>query len=136
MDPRTTLPGPEADRSLGELMRDLSADSIHLVRQEAQLFRVETEKKIARVQREAVVLGAGAMLSLLGALALVAATILLLAEVMPPFLAALLVGATLVVAGTVAIARGKKQLSAEDATPRETARSIREDVRTVREAWR
>lgn len=128
--------GIAAERSVSELMRALTDDSMHLIRKEAELFRAETEAKIARLRHEAIALGAGAVLSLLGSLALVAAAILLLAEAMPPFLAALIVGAALVVAGTLSLASGKKRLAAEDLAPTKTTRSIREDARTIREAMR
>lgn len=126
----------EDERSVGALMRDLSSDSMHLIRQEAQLFRVETSQKLAKVQRETAVLGAGGVIAHTGALVLAAALVLLLAEAMAAWIAALIVGAALVIAGAIALVTGKNKLAREEVAPKETVRSVTQDIRTIREAWR
>jgi hypothetical protein len=124
------------DRPLGRLMRDLSADSMHLIKSEAELFRLETEKRIAKLERRAALLGAGAFVAYVGVLALVAALILGLGTTMPLWGAALLVGAVLAVGGVGSVFFAKKKLEAEDLVPRESVRSVKQDIRTVQEAWR
>lgn len=132
----TTTNGHVEDRPIAALLRDLQSDSMHLVQQEAQLFRAETSQTLARVQREAMILGAGAALAAVGGLVLAAFLVLLLAEVMPAWLSALIVGVVLTVAGGVAIMNGKKKIAAEQLAPKQTQRSVKEDIRTLREAWR
>lgn len=124
------------ERSLPQLLRDLSNDSLHLVKQEVQLFRAETQQKLTMAQRSMIVLGAGGMIAYLGLLALTAATILLLALAIPAWLSALLVGAALVTIGVVALVVGKNRLASEELAPKETIRSVQRDVRTFREAVR
>lgn len=126
----------EDDRSLAALLRDLSNDSIHLIKQEAQLFRAETAQKLTRAQRSAIVLGVGGMIALMGALALVASLILLLALVIPAWLSALLVGGALVALGVAALVAGKNRLASEDLVPTKTLNSVKHDFHTVREAVR
>ena len=126
----------EDPRPIAALLRDLQADSMHLVQQEAQLFRAETSQTLARVQREAMILGAGAAIAAVGGLVLTAFLVLLLAEVMAAWLSALIVGVVFAVAGGVAIMNGKKKLAAEQLAPKQTQRSVKEDIRTMREAWR
>ncbi|AKF06363.1 phage holin family protein [Sandaracinus amylolyticus] len=124
------------DRSLPQLLRDLSNDSMTLIRKEAQLFRAETEQKITTAQRQGIVLGAGGMIAYLGLLSLTAALVLALALVMPAWLAALLVGFVLIAAGVTAMVMGKNRLQSEQLAPKESIRSVKNDVRMVREAVR
>ncbi|MDQ3036590.1 MAG: phage holin family protein [Myxococcota bacterium] len=126
----------DRDRSLPQLLRDLSTDSVHLIRQEAQLFRAETEQKLTTVQRHAIVLGAGGLIAYIGVLALTASVILLLALAIPAWLSALLVGAAMITLGVVALVVGKNRLASEELAPKESIRSVKHDVRTVREAVR
>jgi hypothetical protein len=124
------------DRSLAQLLRDLSNDSMLLIRKEAELFRAETEKKITTAQRQAIVLGAGGLIAFVGVFALTAALILALANVMPAWLSALIVGALMVAAGVTAMLAGKNRLQSEEMAPRESIQSVKTDVRMVREAVR
>jgi uncharacterized membrane protein YqjE len=122
------------DRPLGDLVKALSADTLHLVKQEATLFRVETEQKIAKAQREVMVLGAGSLIAHTGVLALAAAMILALSEAIAPWAAALIVGLAFAIGGFAALMIAKKRLAETDLAPRHTARSVKNDVRTVQEA--
>jgi hypothetical protein len=126
----------EEIRSLPQLLRDLSRDSVHLITQEVQLFRVETEQKLTRAQRYAIVLGAGGLVAFIGFVALVASLILVLALAIPAWISALVVGALMVVIGALALIMGKNRLAREQLAPRETVRSVKHDVDTVREAIR
>ena len=124
------------DRSLPQLLRDLSNDSVMLIRKEAELFRAETEQKLTKAQRQGIVLGAGGMVAYLGMLALTAAVILLLALAIPAWGSALIVGAVMVITGVIAMVIGKNRLQRESLAPNESIRSVKTDVRMVREAVR
>ena len=134
--PNVAPNGRTDDRPIAALLRDLQADSMHLVQQEAQLFRAETSQTLARVQREAMILGAGAAIAAVGGLVLTAFLVLLLAEAMPAWAAALIVGVVFAIAGGVAIMTGKKKLAEEQLVPKQSQRSVKDDIRTLREAWR
>lgn len=123
-------------RSLAQLLRDLSNDSITLIRKEAELFRAETAQKLSHAQRQGIVLGAGGVIAFVGLLALTAALILLLALAMPAWVAALLVGLAFAIGGVVAMVVGKNRLQRETLAPDESIRSVKTDVRMVREAVR
>lgn len=122
------------EKPLKELLRDLSSDSVHLVRQETTLFKKEMEAKLEKVQKSAVVLGAGAGLALAGALTLTAAVVLLLRHVMPDFVAAGLVAIAYLIGGAVLLTQGKRSLSGQSVKPEETVDSVTHDVRTIRRA--
>lgn len=124
------------ERSLAQLLRDLSNDSIMLIRKEAELFRAETTQKLSHAQREAIVLGAGGLLAFVGLLALTAALILLLALAMPAWVSALIVGLAMAIGGAGAMVIGKNRLQRETLAPEESVRSVKTDVRMVREAVR
>lgn len=126
----------EDDRSLPQLLRDLSRDSVHLITREVQLFRAETEQKMTRAQRYAIVLGAGGLVAFVGFMVLVSALVLILALAIPAWISALVVGALMLVTGGVALVIGKNHLAAEDIIPNETARNVKRDISTVREAIR
>lgn len=122
------------DKPLKELMRDLSRDSVTLVRQETELFKKEMEGRIHRVEREATVLGTGGVVAFTGLLALTAALVFALDRIMPDWAAALLVGAAYVIAGLVLVFRGKNELGKGTIAPETTMGSVNEDVRTFKEA--
>lgn len=124
------------DVPLKELLRELSHDSATLVRQESELFRREMETRIERVQREVTMLGAGGVIAHVGLLALTAALILLLDLAMPAWVAALLVGAVFVIGGALIVLNGRKRLKEEELAPKQSIRSVRTDLRTMREAMR
>lgn len=134
--PRQAELAPADERSLAQLLRDLSNDSIMLIRKEAELFRAETAQKLTHAQRQAIVLGAGGVVAFVGLLALTAAVILLLALAMPAWVSALIVGLAMVIGGAAAVVMGKNRLQRETLAPEESVRSVKTDVRMVREAVR
>jgi len=120
--------------SVGHLFGDLSRQVSTLVRQEIRLGATEMRTKVKSLGRDIAMLVAGAVLAFGGFLALVAALVLLLAEFMPGWVAAVIVGLVLAAGGYAVVQSGMKALQHEDLAPRETIRSIREDVRMAKEA--
>jgi cation transport ATPase len=123
------------ERSISALFGELSQDVALLVRQEAQLAKTEMQQKLSRVTTDLVSLATGGVVALVGGLALTAALILLLVDPVgiKPWLAALLVGAVLAIAGWVMLQRGLKDLKHTDPTPRRTVESIKEDIQWAKE---
>lgn len=123
-------------KSLRDLLRDLSQDSAKLMRQESELFRTEIHQTISRMQREVSLLGAGGVVAHVGLLALTAAFILLLSLALPAWAAALIVALIYFVAGGILVMVGRHKLKEEELAPRESMTSMKQDVRTLREAFR
>ena len=123
------------DHSIGQLFGQLTQDMGLLVRQEAQLAKSEVQQKISRAMRDLVSLATGGVVVLLGALALTAALILILAGPvgLSPWLSALLVGVALAAVGYVMLQRGLRDLKRTDPTPRRTVESIKEDIQWAKE---
>jgi uncharacterized membrane protein YqjE len=115
------------ERSLGELFSKLSQDTSTLVRQEVQLAKVELTEKVTKAGRDLALIAGGGLVAFLGALALVAALILVLSNWMAPWLAALIVGAVFVAIAAVLIITGLNDLKEIDPTPQRTVATIKED---------
>jgi hypothetical protein len=103
-----------------------------LVRQEIALARAEIEVKAQKLKTELTQAAIGAGLLVAGALALVAAVILLLDLVMAAWLAALLTGAVAAGAGFGLIRANKP--SAADVVPERSLRNLQADIETFRES--
>ena len=122
------------ERSLGELFADLVQEMTTLVRQELVLARTELSQKATRVGRDIGFLALGGAVAYAGFLAIIAAIIIILAEIgLPWWLAALIVGIVVAGVGYVLVQRGLTALRREDLTPRQTVESLREDARLVKE---
>lgn len=119
------------DESAPGLLGRLVDDITKLFRNELALARAETMEAAQRAKVGVGAVATGAGVLLLGALALVAAAILGLAEVMEPWLAALLVGVVLAVVGYVMVNSGKKRLEPSNFTLERTQESLRRDKDTV-----
>src|SRR5918998_109846 len=115
-----------SDVSTGELVRKLSTQLSELVRRELELARTELAAKGKRA-------GAGGVVALFGAGALVAAAVAGLATVMPVWLSALIVGVVLlIVAGVLALAGRSRLRTATPPVPEQAVRGVQDDVSTLR----
>lgn len=123
-------------KNVRELLRDLSNDSTTLIRQESELFRREVEHRISRVQRQVTMLGAGGVVAFVGMLVLTTAFVLLLSLAIPAWASALIVALVYLLAGGALLMVGKKKLQEEELAPRKSIDSVKQDVRTLREAFR
>lgn len=119
---------------LAELVGKLSDDLRLLTRQEAELAKRELKESLDQAKRRVaqMALGGGALSA--GVLALLAASVLALATVMPAWSAALLVGGLLVVLGVVLVLVAKAQLSRVNFTPQRTLDSVESDIAAIKQA--
>jgi uncharacterized membrane protein YqjE len=128
---------PAADRSVGELVTDLTDEVKRLVRDEMRLAAFELQRKGKKMGVGAGLFGAAGLFALFGGGALVAAAVLALALVVPGWLAALLVAVALfLVAGIAALAGKKEVTQAVPPVPEEAITGVREDVDTVKQGVR
>ena len=106
-------------KSLGELFGELARETSTLIRQEVQLAQAEMTHKAATF---------GKNLAFVGFQALVAAAILALAQVVDPWLAALIVGGVLAAIAVVLLIKAIGAMKNEGAAPKQTIETIKEDV--------
>jgi hypothetical protein len=124
------------DRSLGELFAELAQETSTLVRQEVNLAKVEMSEKASRAGRHAGVLAAGGALAYAGLLAILAGVIVLLNNIMPLWVSALLVGLVVAVVGYLLVRRALDALKREDFAPRQTMETLKEDQQWAKDQTR
>jgi len=124
------------DRSIGELIAELSRETTTLVRQEFQLAKVEMSQKASRAGKNVGFLVVGGVVAYTGLLAIIAAVIIVLGNVIALWLSALVVGAVIATVGLVLVIKGANTLRQEDPTPQETIETLKEDREWLRDQTR
>jgi Putative Actinobacterial Holin-X, holin superfamily III len=124
------------ERSLGELFGELANATSTLVREEIRLARVEMTQKATSAGKDVGMIGAGGALAYAGLLALIAAVIIGLGQLIPMWLSALIVGLIVVGIGYVLIQRGLSALKRIDPTPHQTIETLKEDTEWAKEQTR
>lgn len=122
-----------ADKPLGELFSDLASEMSNLVRQEVTLAKVEVGQTAKHVGRNIGYLIVGGAIAYAALLAVLAAIILLLDNVMPSWGASLLVGVVVAGIGGLLIGKAVSALQQTDVTPRETVETLKEDAAWVKQ---
>ncbi len=124
------------NRSIGELIGELSRETVTLVREEIQLAKAEMSQKASRVGKNVGFLVIGAVVAYTGVLALVAAAIILLGQVIPYWLSAAIIGFVIAAIGLFLVVKGANTLRQEDPAPRETVETLQEDREWLRDQTR
>ena len=124
------------DRTLGELFSELAQETSTLVRQEVNLAKTEVSQKASRVGKDVGFLAAGGVVAYGGLLAILAGLIVLLGQVIPMWLSALLVGLVVVAVGYFLIKKGLDALKREDLAPRQTIETLKEDGQWIKDQTR
>ena len=116
------------DESVGRLLSRLVDDVSVLVRKELALATSEVSHSIDQAKTGAGSAIAGGAVLYAGVLFLLLAATFGLAEVMPPWAAALIVGGVVTLVGLIMFQSGKKKMQASSFTPDRAARSVRKDA--------
>jgi hypothetical protein len=124
------------ERSLGELFSELAQDTSTLVRKEVQLAKTEMSQKASRVGKDVGFLAAGGAVAYAGLLAVLAGIIVLLGQIIPMWLSALLLGLVVAGVGYVLVRKGLEALKREDLAPRQTIETIKEDQQWAKDQTR
>jgi len=122
----------QADKSLGELVAEMSAELSSLMRAEVQLAKVELKEEVTKAGKAGGMFGAGAVTGYFALLFASLALAWLLDQVMPTSLAFFLVAVLYGVAAAVLISRGKAEMKNVDPVPRQTVETLKEDVEWVK----
>jgi|SRR3712207_1184133 Flp pilus assembly protein TadB len=125
------------ERTTAELVKTASEQISRLVRDELRLAQAELAEKGKHAGKGAGMFGAGGLLALYGVAALLTAVVLLLAYVVPAWLAATIVGVVLLaIAGILAMSGRKQVKKASPTVPTEAVDNVKADVATVQAAVR
>ena len=123
------------DRSLSELLSDVTAEIGSLFRKEVELAKAETSEQVSRAAKAGGMLGAAAVIGFLDLILFSFAAASALAEVMPTGLAFLIVGVVFaIVAGALAMA-GKKRLASVNPVPNQTVQTLKADVQVAKDSF-
>lgn len=123
----------ETERSLGTIIKELTADFSTLFRSEIALLKLEIKDTVGKLGGGAALLGAAVFLSIFGAAFLfVTITLGLVALGVPAWVSSLIVTVVLFgVAGLLAL-MGKKKFAAVRFVPTESVEQIRADIDSIK----
>jgi drug/metabolite transporter (DMT)-like permease len=120
------------EASLGELFADLADKTGTLIRQEAALVQTELTTKAVSAGKNIGFLAVGAFVGYAGALVLIGAIVVGLANFMPLWLSALLVAIVLSIAAYVLINSALTALKKTQWAPKESIESLKEDAKWLK----
>jgi len=121
--------GGVADKSIGQLIGDISADLSQLFRQEVELAKSELRIEAGKAGRAAAMLSAAGVAGHLAVLLGSFAVVFGLGEVMPLGWAALIVAVLWALAATALYANGRAKLRTVSPVPQRTVETLKEDAR-------
>lgn len=117
------------ERSVGELLKELSQETATLVHQEMELAKAELSQKGKQAGAGAGMFGLAGAVGLAALGSLTACFVLALATVVPAWLAALVVAVVYAVIAAALTQTGKSKLEhASPPVPEQTVESVKEDV--------
>jgi uncharacterized membrane protein len=122
------MPQRNEEPSLGELFASLARDTSNLVRQEVELARTEMTRKATSAGKELGYIAAGGAVAYVGLIVLAFAIVWLLAEVLPLWLSALIVGLVVAAIGYFVLQKGLSDFKRLNLAPKQTIETLKEDV--------
>lgn len=120
------------DRSIGELFSELTTEASTLIRQEIALAQTELTQKATKIGKNVGFLVIGGAVAYAALLAIVAAIIIGLANFLPLWGSALLVGVIIGIIAAVLISMALKNLKNTDLKPKETIASVKENAKWLK----
>lgn len=121
---------PQDNRSLGELMAELSGETTRLVRKEVELATTEMTAKARIAGGHVATAAIGGALAHAGLLVLLAAVVIALAQLgMPAWLSAAIVAVATMAIGYMLINKGAGALRNTSVVPTQAIQSLKEDAK-------
>jgi uncharacterized membrane protein YqjE len=125
--------GTESERTLGTIIKELTADVSNLIRSEIALLKLEIKESVAKLGTGGAMIGAALFLGLFGlAFLFVTITLGLVALGVPAWVSSLIVTLVLFIAAGALIFMGKKKLQGVNFVPSESIDHIRGDIDTLK----
>jgi hypothetical protein len=122
------------DRSLKDLLADLTESITTLFRKEIQLARAETSEKVTQVAVAIGAIAGGAVLALAALIVLLQALVIAITEAgVPAGWASLIVGVVVAIIAYVLIHKGTNDLKGSNLAPTRTMDSLKRDTQVVKE---
>jgi uncharacterized membrane protein YqjE len=123
----------QTDRSFSEVLQDIVGNVQGIIRSELRLARTEVKEETTKAARAAGMLAAGAVLALYAVGFLFLTFAKALETAMDPWLANLIVAATIGLGAFIAIKLGRTRIKRVHATPEKTIETVKENVEWVKD---
>ena len=123
------------DRSLSELLSDVTGEIATLFRKEVELARAETSEQVSRAAKAGAMLGAAAVVGFLTLILLAFAAAWGLSEVVPEGVAFLVVGLVFGLVAAVLASAGKKKIASINPMPDQTVQTLKADVQVAKDSF-
>ena len=123
------------ERSLSELLSNVTGEIATLFRKEVELARVETSEQVSRAAKARAMLGAAAVLGFLTLILLAFAAAWGLTEVVPEGVAFLIVALLFGIVAAVLASVGKKRIASVSPMPDQTVQTVKADVQVAKDSF-
>ena len=123
------------ERSLSELLSEVTGEIATLFRKEVELARAETSEQVSRAAKAGAMLGAAAVVGFLTLILLAFAAAWGLSEVVPEGVAFLIVGLVFGLVAAVLASAGKKKIAAVNPVPDQTVQTLKADVQVAKDSF-
>jgi uncharacterized membrane protein YqjE len=121
-----------AERSISTVLQEIVGNIQDIVRAEVRLAKAEVTEELGKARSVGMLFGVGAVASSLSVLFFLLAIVYALTIVMPAWVAALVVAASIGVAAAICIGIGMKRFKTIHAAPK-TAASLKENVQWAKQ---
>ena len=122
------------DRSIVQLLADLSRELQEILRKEVELVRLEISSGLASMSTAMASLAIGAVIVQAGFLVILAAGVLALDRLLQePWLSALVVGTLTIVVGVALLLQARSRLDTEKLQPKRSQKSLQKDKQVITE---
>ncbi len=121
------------ERSLGDLFSELMSETSSLVRQEVALAQAELTHKATKAGKNIGFLVVGGAVGYAALLIILSGVVVLLANFVPLWASALIVGVGVAVISYVLVSSALTELRKTDPIPHESVESIKEDARWLKD---
>jgi uncharacterized membrane protein YqjE len=123
------------ERSLSELLSDVTGEIATLFRKEVELARVETSEQVSRAAKAGAMLGAAAVVGFLTLILLAFAAAWGLSEVVPEGVAFLIVGVVFGIVAAILASAGRKKIASISPVPDQTVQTLKADVQVAKDSF-
>lgn len=123
------------DRSLSDLLSDVTTEIATLFRKEVELAKAETSEQVSRAAKAGAMLGAAAVVGFLTLILLAFAAAWGLAEIVPAGVAFLIVGVVFGIVAALLASAGKKKFASVNPMPDQTVQTLKADVQVAKDSF-
>jgi uncharacterized membrane protein YqjE len=123
------------DRSLSELLSDVTTEIATLFRHEVELAKAETSEQVSRAAKAGGMMGAAAVVGLLDLILFSFAAAWALAEVVPTGVAFLIVAVVFAIVAAALAMAGKKRIASINPVPTQTVQTLKTDVQVAKDSF-